>query len=87
MKVTVIAILIAGVVAIGTASVVYVEGPHSTPGIWSMLVGLPGTMASIWISPNRDNYYLMAMVNWLVYFALIQGIVVLKRRFSSGRLP
>ena len=61
-------------------------GAHSLEGFLSMAVGLPGVLVSIWTSPEEDNYLVMALVNWVVYFVLIQALTILycavKRRLS-----
>lgn len=79
--------LIAGVVAafisIVLALGIYANGPHSTEGIWCLPVGLPGASISIWFTPNGYSYVLMAFVNWIFYFSIIEVLLVIKRRLAK----
>jgi hypothetical protein len=43
---------------------------HSPQGIFAMVVGFPGVFASLYVSPQQDNYGLMIFVNALFYFGL-----------------
>jgi len=62
-------------------------GLHSTPGMWTGAIGLPGVVIANWTeaqffrSYNRPlGYTLMFLINWGFYCTVIQGIVSLKRR-------
>jgi hypothetical protein len=62
-------------------------GLHSTPGMWTGTIGLPGVVISNWTQAqlfhkfNRFlGYSLMFLINWGFYCSVLQGIVSLKRR-------
>jgi hypothetical protein len=62
-------------------------GLHSTLGMWTGAIGLPGVVISNWTQAqlfhtfNRSlGYGLMFLFNWGFYCSVIQGIVSLKRR-------
>lgn len=62
-------------------------GLHSTPGMWTGAVGLPGVVISNWTQLhlfhrfNRTlGYCLMFLINWGFYCSVLQGIVSLKQR-------
>ena len=62
-------------------------GLHSTPGMWTGAVGLPGvvianwTQAQLFHSFHRNvGYSLMFLINWGFYCSVLQGSVSLKRR-------
>jgi hypothetical protein len=60
-------------------------GLHSTPGMWTGAVGLPGVVLANWIqsqlfhSFHRPLGYSL-MFNWGFYCSVLQGIVSFKRR-------
>ena len=61
-------------------------GLHSTPGMWTGAIGLPGVVISNWTQAqlfhtfNRSlGYGLMFLFNWAFYCSVLQGIVSLKR--------
>ena len=62
-------------------------GLHSTPGMWTGAVGLPGVVIANWMqaqlfrSFHRSiGYTLMFLINWGFYCSVLQGIISLKRR-------
>jgi hypothetical protein len=62
-------------------------GLHSTPGMRTGGVGLPGVVIANWMqaqllhSLHRNlGYCLMFLVNWGFYCSVLQGIISLKRR-------
>jgi hypothetical protein len=62
-------------------------GLHSTPGMWTGAVGLPGVVIANWIQAQLFHsfhrplgYSLMFLINWGFYFSVLQGIVSFKRR-------
>jgi hypothetical protein len=61
-------------------------GLHSTPGMWTGAVGLPGVVISNWIRAQLFHvfhrplgYTLMFLINWGFYCSVLQGIISLKR--------
>ena len=64
-------------------------GAHSTPGIWSFLLGLPGSLAGAYIAIDAEqmSFVVMAFVNWLFYWgalAIIREIVSRYRQMSHS---
>jgi hypothetical protein len=62
-------------------------GLHSTPGMWTGAVGLPGVVLANWIQSQLIHrfyrplgYSLMFLINWGFYCSVLQGIVSFKRR-------
>jgi hypothetical protein len=62
-------------------------GLHSTPGMWTGAVGLPGVVIANWIQSQLFHrfyrplgYSLMFLINWGFYCSVIQGIVSFKRK-------
>lgn len=66
-------------------------GLHSTPGMWTGAVGLPGVVIANWIQAQLVHrfhrplgYSLMFLINWGFYCSVLQGIILLKRRIWAG---
>jgi hypothetical protein len=64
-------------------------GLHSTLGMWTGAIGLPGVVIANWTEAqffrtyNRPlGYTLMFLINWGFYSTVIQGIISLKRRIK-----
>jgi hypothetical protein len=62
-------------------------GLHSTPGMWTGAIGLPGVVISNWMQARLFHtfhrtlgYSLMFLINWGFYCSVLQGIISLKRR-------
>ncbi|MGA7791864.1 MAG: hypothetical protein WCA19_02420 [Candidatus Acidiferrales bacterium] len=62
-------------------------GLHSTPGMWTGAVGLPGVVIANWIQSQLFHrfyrpvgYSLMFLINWGFYCSVLQGIISFKRR-------
>jgi hypothetical protein len=62
-------------------------GLHSTPGMWTGAVGLPGVVIANRIQAQLFHrfyrplgYSLMFLINWGFYCSVLQGIVSFKRR-------
>jgi hypothetical protein len=71
-------------------AIAYSPGIHSTPGIWLMLIGLPGVavatlMASLSDYAQNDalGYLIMFLGNWFFLWGVVQGFVSLKRKLSK----
>lgn len=65
-------------------------GLHSTPGMWTGAVGLPGVVISNWTQAHLFHrfhrplgYALMFLINWGFYCTVLEGILSLKRRISD----
>ena len=73
-----------------TAALIFIArtvGLHSTSGMWTGAIGLPGVVIANWTQAqlfhkfNRSlGYSLMFLINWGFYCSVLQGIVSLKRR-------
>jgi len=87
MKIHVIALLIVLVLTGSLAAAAHAYGSHSTPGIRLMLANLPGIAVGLWVGQWIENdyvfYALSALANWVFYFYLIKGALLLKRKLSS----
>jgi hypothetical protein len=91
MKVALIALLIVIVLTGSMAAAGHLYGWHSTPGILLMLVNLPGFGVAAWcvslVGPILEHdfvlYVISAPLNWVFYFYLIKGAVLLKRKLSN----
>ena len=64
-------------------------GLHSTPGMWTGAIGLPGVVIANWIQTQIFHrfshplgYSLMFLINWGFYCTVLQGIISLKRRLE-----
>ena len=61
-------------------------GLHSTPGMWTGAIGLPGVVITNWLQAqlfhkfNRTlGYGLMFLINWGFFSSVLQGIISVKR--------
>lgn len=86
MKIVIWALVMA--LAWTTALIVIVRtvGLHSTPGMWTGAVGLPGVVIANWMQAQFFHgfhrplgYSLMLLINWRFYCSVLQGILSLKR--------
>jgi hypothetical protein len=62
-------------------------GLHSTPGMWTGAIGLPGVVIANWMQAQflhrfyrPVGYTLMFLINWGFYCTVLEGITSLKRR-------
>jgi hypothetical protein len=87
MKLRLITLLIAVVLASLMAAAVHIYGAHSAPGIRLAVVNLPGLAVALWASylvgENLVFYTVCALANWAFYFYLVKGAALLKRRISN----
>ena len=65
-------------------------GLHSTPGMWTGAIGLPGVVIANWMQAHLFHrfhrplgYSLMFLINWAFYCTVLEGIISLKRRIWS----
>jgi len=63
---------------------------HSTPGMWTGAIGLPGVVLANWTQAQLFHrfyrplgYILMFLINWGFYCTVLQGIVSLRQRISG----
>jgi hypothetical protein len=62
-------------------------GLHSTPGMWTGAIGLPGVVIANWMQSQLFHqfhrnlgYSLMFVINWGFYCTVLQGIIAVKDR-------
>ena len=65
-------------------------GLHSTPGMWTGAIGLPGVVLANWTQAHLFHrfhrvlgYALMFLINWGFYCTVLQGITSLKQRVGK----
>ncbi len=65
-------------------------GLHSTPGMWTGAIGLPGVVIANWMQAQIFHtfirplgYTLMFLINWGFYSSVIQGILSLKNKVAG----
>lgn len=87
MKIVIWALVLALAWTAALVVIARTVGLHSTPGMWTGAVGLPGVVIANWIQAKLFHrfhrpfgYSLMFLINWGFYCSVIQGIVSLKRR-------
>ena len=89
MKIVLWALILA---AIWTAALVVIArtiGLHSTPGMWTGAIGLPGVVISNWLQARLLHqfhrtlgYSLMFLINWGFYCTVLEGIVSFKQKIQ-----
>lgn len=77
--------LVATAIPIALAIVTGSPGIHSTPGIWLMVRGLPGTIIGLWTESGFGGnpllfYIAMALSNWVLYLLAIKGVLLLRAK-------
>ena len=87
MRVREIAALLAVTDGTVTAVLMAKYGAHSTPGIWSAPLSLPGMVIGAAAGLNNDwlAICIAAFVNWLFYWAVLAAIGWLLRRYKRRR--
>ena len=74
----VLPIALAIALPIALALVARSPGIHSTPGMWLMIAGLPGTMIGAWTGDGLLFYFTSALANWTFYSCIAAGVISLK---------
>jgi hypothetical protein len=77
--------LVAIAIPIALAIVAGSPGIHSTPGIWLMVLGLPGTIIGLWTESGFGGspllfYIAMALSNGVLYLLAIKGVLLLRAK-------
>ena len=87
MKIVIWALILALAWTAALIIIARTVGLHSTPGMWTGAVGLPGVVIANWIQSQLFHRYyrplgdsLMFLINWGFYCSVLQGIVSFKRR-------
>jgi hypothetical protein len=64
-------------------------GLHSTPGMWTGAIGLPGVVIANWMQAQIFHrfirplgYSLMFLINWGFYCSVLQGILSLRNKVA-----
>jgi len=76
---------IAALIAAAITGLLHVYGAHDVQGFFAAILGYPGLLASGTDGPS--NEVLFTAVNSLFYFAAIEAIFAIKRRFSPRVSP
>ena len=89
MKITLWALALATLWTIVLIVIARTIGLHTTPGMWTGTIGLPGVVIANWIQRQILHafyrplgYALMFLINWGFYTSVLQGIVSLKRTLT-----
>ena len=93
MKIVVTALVLALAWTATLAIIANTVGLHSTPGMWTGAIGLPGVVIANWIQRRILHafyrplgYALMFLINWIFYCSVLQGVASLKRAvWNSSR--
>jgi hypothetical protein len=82
----------AALAAAWTAVLIFIArtiGLHSTLGMWTGAIGLPGVVIANWMQSqifhrfNRPlGYSLMFLINWGFYCSVIQGILSVRNKVA-----
>ncbi len=75
-----------------TAALIFIArtvGLHSTAGMWTGAIGLPGVVLSNWMQSQIFHTYsrpfgyaMMFLINWIFFCTVVQGIISVRRRFQ-----
>ena len=89
MKILLWALILAVLWTAALVTIANTVGLHSTPGMWTGAIGLPGVVIANWIQSrffqqyHRNlGYFLMFLINWGFYCTVLEGIRSVKRRFK-----
>ena len=87
MKIVIWALILALAWTAALIIIARTVGLHSTLGMWTGAVGLPGVVIANWMQAQLFHtfrrplgYSLMLLINWGFYCSVLQGIFSLKRR-------
>jgi hypothetical protein len=90
LKITLWALVLATLWTIVLIVIARTVGLHTTPGMWTGAIGLPGVVIANWIQRQILHafyrplgYALMFLINWGFYTSVLQGIVSLKRTLTA----
>ena len=85
MKITLWALALATLWTIVLIVIARTIGLHTTPGMWTGAIGLPGVVIANWIQRQIVHafyrplgYALMFLINWGFYCTVLQGIASLR---------
>ena len=88
MKIVLWALILAAIWTVALFIITRSIGLHSTPGMWTGTIGLPGVVIANWTQAHVFHrfyrpvgYGLMFLINWVFYSSVLVGIVSVKRRF------
>ncbi len=89
MKVILWALTLAAIWTVALVIIARSIGLHSTPGMWTGAIGLPGVVIANWTQAHVFHrfyrpvgYSLMFLINWAFYCTVLVGITSVKRRFQ-----
>lgn len=86
MKIVLSALVLALVWIATLIAIARTVGLHTTPGMWTGAIGLPGVVIANWIQRQILHpfyrplgYALMFLINWGFYCSVLQGLASLKQ--------
>ncbi len=89
MKIVTWALILALLWTAALVAITRTIGLHSTPGMWTGAIGLPGVVIANWIQSRLSHqfhrslgYVLMFLINWGFYCTVLEGILSVKRWFK-----
>lgn len=85
------AVAATAIVAVWTISAVVIDSHHnwhSTPGIWTVLLGMPGVVVGMWIQIYQSDQSRLGIVvlsaiaatNWLFWFSVAKIIAAIRHK-------
>ncbi|MGA7791863.1 MAG: hypothetical protein WCA19_02415 [Candidatus Acidiferrales bacterium] len=87
MKIAISTLIFAAAWTIVSVAIAYSLGADSTPGFWTILIGLTGVAIAAALASYYDSmsdnlgYFIMFMGNWFFWWGVIQGFASVKRKF------
>ena len=86
MKIVLAALALALAWTAALVTIARTVGLHTTPGMWTGAIGLPGVVIANWIQRQFLHafyrplgYTLMFLINWGFYCSVLQGLASLKK--------
>ncbi len=90
MKIVLWALILAAFWTVALFFIARSIGLHSTPGMWTGAIGLPGVVIANWTQSHLLHrfyrpvgYSLMFLINWVFYCTVLVGIASVKHRFRN----
>ena len=89
MKIVHWAFILAAIWTLALVVIARTVGLHSTPGMWTGAIGLPGVVISNWLQARLFHqfhrtlgYSRMFLINWGFYCTVLEGIISFKRKIQ-----
>ena len=88
MKIALLALILALLWTVALLIIAHSIGLHSTPGMWTGAIGLPGVVIANWTQAHvlhrfyrPMGYAVMFLINWVFYCSVLAEVTSLSRRF------